>query len=84
MSHEDDFAHPRITPEVRMKDEKYPVELTTEEQAAFDLALKKSTAIREAMVEVMQEFRAQIIERARAKLVAQGISISDEEAGTAL
>lgn len=84
MSHEDDFAHPQITPEVRMEDEKYPVELTEQEKAAFDLALKKSTAIREAMIEVMQEFRAQIIERARAKLVAQGISISDAEAGTAL
>ncbi len=43
-----------------------------------------ATAVREAMVEVVGENRDEIVKRARAKLVAQGIELSPEEVGAQL
>ena len=40
----------------------------------------KAVAIRQAMIEVMQEQRDEIIRRARAKLVGMGHVLTDEEA----
>lgn len=44
------------------------------------LAIIKSQAVRQAMVEVLGECRVDIIKRARAKLTALGIDLSNEEA----
>lgn len=54
-------------------------ELTSEEQASLKLNVLKATAIRQAMIEVVGEARPEIIRRARAKLVAMGVTLSDEE-----
>lgn len=43
------------------------------------LAAAKVRAVREAVFEVVGEQREEILKRARAKLVAQGIEVSEEE-----
>lgn len=57
-------------------------ELTAEQEAAFSLSVLKATAVRQAMVEVLAEQRDAIVHRARAKLTAMGVTLSDEEAGS--
>jgi hypothetical protein len=44
-----------------------------------EVLVKKAQAVREALIEVMGENRAEIVKRARAKLTAMGIDVSDEE-----
>ena len=39
----------------------------------------KSQAVRQAMCEVIAEHRVEIVERARAKLVAMGVEVSTED-----
>lgn len=51
------------------------------ENKSAQINIKKSTAIREATVEFLSENRAEILKRAKAKLVAQGIKIEDSEIG---
>jgi hypothetical protein len=41
-------------------------------------AIARAVAVREAMCEIMNENRAEILRRARAKLVAQGINVELE------
>lgn len=49
------------------------------EDAITKLNLLKATAIRQAMFEVIAESKPEIIRRARAKLVAMGVTIGDDE-----
>lgn len=44
----------------------------------------KSQAVRQAMVEIVGEQREEILKRARAKLVAMGVELSDEDALSAI
>ena len=46
---------------------------------ALKLAILKSTAVRQAMTEIVGEQRAEILRRARAKLTAMGVELSDED-----
>ena len=57
------------------------MELTEEEQQkiAARLVTLKAQAVREAMVEVVGEQRAEILKRARAKLVAKGVPMEDSD-----
>jgi hypothetical protein len=41
-------------------------------------AIARAVAVREAMCEIMNENRSEILRRARAKLVAQGINVELE------
>lgn len=43
------------------------------------LALFKATAVRQVLIELISENRAEIIARAKAKLVAMGVSVEDKE-----
>lgn len=43
------------------------------------LAVLKSTAIRQAMTEFISENRAEILKRAKAKLIAMGIAVEEAE-----
>jgi hypothetical protein len=43
------------------------------------LTILKSTAVRQAMCEVISEQRDEILTRARAKLTAMGVSIQDSD-----
>lgn len=55
-------------------------ERTTKEQdEKFKLMIMKSTAIRQAMTEVVGEQRAEIVRRAKAKLVAMGVEVEDKD-----
>lgn len=51
--------------------------LTPEEREQLRVNVLKSQAVRQAMFEVVGEARDEIVRRARAKLVAMGISLSD-------
>jgi hypothetical protein len=55
--------------------EQDPQNLTPEQQ----IHAMKALAVRQAMTEFVAENRSEIIARARAKLTAQGIAITDEE-----
>lgn len=52
------------------------------DNAKLKLGMAKALAVREAFFEVMKERQAEIVKRARAKLVAQGINVQEEELGT--
>lgn len=56
-------------------------EISPEEDRAMKLIAARQCAMAEAMREVMQEQSAEIVKRARAKLVAMGIQVQDDEAG---
>lgn len=43
------------------------------------ISMLKSQAVRQAMFEVLGEQRAEVVKRARAKLVAMGIEFSDDD-----
>jgi hypothetical protein len=53
--------------------------IPNEQDPAVKLHIMKSQAVRQAMFEVIGEQRLEIIKRARAKLVAMGVEITDEE-----
>ena len=48
---------------------------------AEKVRILKSTAVNQAMVEVIQENRAEIIRRASVKLKSLGIEVSEDELG---
>lgn len=53
-----------------------PADMTPAER---ELQHKKMMAVREATFEVMSEIKEEVVKRARAKLVAMGIMITDDE-----
>lgn len=53
--------------------------LSPEDREKLRLNVMKSQAVRQAMFEIVGEQRDEIIKRARAKLVAMGIQLSDED-----
>ncbi len=55
-----------------------------EQQQPDPIKLAKALAVREAMFELVNEQRAEIIRRARAKLIAQGITVTDADVGMPL
>ena len=59
-------------------------DLSPEERERLRLHVLKSQAVRQATFEVIGESRDEIVKRARAKLVALGVSLSDEEAESQL
>jgi len=56
-----------------------PIDPTAPNEKSPELILLQATAIRQAMVEVMAEQQPEIIRRAKAKLVAMGVTIEDAE-----
>jgi len=54
-------------------------QLSDEEKAILKQSVLKAQAVRQAMFEVVGESRAEIIRRARAKLVAMGVELTDAE-----
>lgn len=58
--------------------------LTADQQAKLKRNMMKAQAVSQAVYEIIGESRAEIITRARAKLVAMGVQVSDEEIGMQL
>lgn len=54
-------------------------QLTPEEREKLKLNVLKAQAVRQAMFEVVGEQRDEIVKRARAKLTALGVQLSDED-----
>lgn len=50
-----------------------------ETDSVTKLNVLKSQAVRQAMFEILGEQRQEIVKRARAKLTAMGIEVSDED-----
>lgn len=55
--------------------------MTNEQDEKMRVHVLKSTAVRQALVEVMGEQRPEIIKRAVAKLAALGIVVTGDELG---
>ncbi len=52
-----------------------------QQKKSEELQVLKMRAVRQAMFEVVGESRDEIVRRARAKLVAMGVQLSDDEVG---
>lgn len=53
----------------------------TKETEEKRIQILKATAVRQAMVEVVGEYRTEIIKRAMAKLTAMGVAVEESELG---
>lgn len=53
--------------------------LNAEEQESVRVQIMRSQAVRQAMIEVVGEHREEIVKRARAKLVALGMTVEQSE-----
>lgn len=53
--------------------------MNQEQNKPTDIQILKTRAVRQAMIEVIAEQRAEIIKRAAAKLAAMGVTISPDE-----
>ncbi len=63
-----------------MSDEGSVLDESVEGKRVVEQNLLKAHAVRAAMFEIVGEQRAEIIRRARAKLVAQGVTLAEDEA----